>query len=373
MLSTMPKKVNYNLPDGVSLDRDWRTREARYYYRPKDKSRKKVRLIEVPGTDEFLEEVACARLNVPYTRKGEEPAEPQIILDRTPKPGTVDWLVAEYKRRIRGKINDTLLARRATILEDVCDYKFGGVRCGDLPYSDMLRRHVLEMRDDLRSTPGAQNEIKRAISAMFSWALDKDIEGVTHNPAGKITLLYSGDGFHTWSVEEVRQYEARHPSGSKARLMLHLGLYTGLRLDSLAILGRQHIRDGQLKIRPNKTKKSSGVTVEIPVLSVLQQTIDESAVGNLTFLITEKGKPFSTKGLGNKMREWCDQAKLFDCTAHGLRKAGATIAAENGATDEELMAIFGWTTKNQTTVYTKKARRKKMAAGAMHKLIPEQN
>lgn len=28
-------------------------------------------------------------------------------------------------------------------------------------------------------------------------------------------------------------------------------------------------------------------------------------------------------------------------------KAGATVAAENGATDEELMAIFGWTTKAQ--------------------------
>ncbi|OWK26270.1 hypothetical protein AJ87_02755 [Rhizobium yanglingense] len=37
------------------------------------------------------------------------------------------------------------------------------------------------------------------------------------------------------------------------------------------------------------------------------------------------------------------------------------------------MAIFGWTTKKQTTLYTKQANRKKLAAGAMHKLIPEQN
>ncbi|ASY57964.1 hypothetical protein [Sinorhizobium sp. CCBAU 05631] len=59
------------------------------------------------------------------------------------------------------------------------------------------------------------------------------------NPAAKIKLLHSGDGFHTWTVEEVRQFEARHPAGSKARLMLHLALYTGLRLDSLAVLGRQ--------------------------------------------------------------------------------------------------------------------------------------
>jgi integrase len=81
--------------------------------------------------------------------------------------------------------------------------------------------------------------------------------------------------------------------------------------------------------------------------------------------------PFSVKGLGQKMRDWCDQAELFHCSTYGLRKAGATIASENGATDEELMAIFGWTTKNQTTTYTTKARRAKMAAGAMHKLMPE--
>ncbi|WP_457814034.1 site-specific integrase [Sinorhizobium meliloti] len=204
---------------------------------------------------------------------------------------------------------------------------------------------------------------------MFSWAVESDLASV--NPASQIKLLYSGDGFHTWTIGEVRQFEAKHPIGSKARLMLHLALYTGLRLNSLAILGRQHIRNGTLTIRPEKTRKSSGVTVEIPVLPELQKTIDESSTGNLTFLVTEFNKPFTVNGLGNKMRDWCDQAELFHCTTHGLRKAGATIAAENGATDEELMAIFGWTTKNQTTTYTKKARRKKMAAGAMRKLLPE--
>jgi integrase len=363
----MPKKLNDKLPKGVSLDREWRTREARYYFRAPGCS--KVRLRETPGTEAFDKEVACARLGVPYEPAG-TPPKATPTLKRQHEEGTVDWLLEQYKRRIKGKINDTLLARRSTILEDVCNYKFGERRCGDLPYKDMMRRHVLDMRDDLRETPGAQNEIVRAISALFSWAIENDIEGVQSNPAAKIKLLYSGDGFHTWTVDEVRQYEATHAAGSKARLLLHLALYTGLRLNNLAILGRQHVREGVLTIRPEKTKKTSGVTVEIPVLAELKTTIDESPLGNMTFLVTEFGKPFSTKGLGNKVREWCNEAQLFHCSTHGLRKAGATIAAENGATDEELMAIFGWTTKNQTTHYTKKARRKKIAGAAMYKLIP---
>jgi len=73
------------------------------------------------------------------------------------------------------------------------------------------------------------------------------------------------------------------------------------------------------------------------------------------------------------MRDWCDQAGMPQCSTHGLCKAGATIAAENDATDDELMAIFGWTTKQRTTLHTKKANRRNLAGRTMHELIPEQN
>jgi integrase len=365
----MPKKVTDKLPKGVSMDRDFRTREPRYYFRAA--GQKKIRLRETPGTPLFENEVACARLGVPYLPDGPT-IQPQPVAPREKPKDSIDYLVEEYKRRTSGRVNDILWGRRARMLEEISGYLFGTTRCGALPYADMKRRHVLEMRDALRTTPGAQNEIIRALSAMYSWAIENDIEGVSTNPAAKIRLLRSGDGFHTWTVDEVKAFEAKHPVGSKALLLLHLGLFTGLRLKDLAVLGRQHIRNGALTFRPGKTEKSSNIVVEIPVLPTLQATIDASKTGNMTFMVTEFDKPFSVNGLGNRMRKWCDEAGLPHCTTHGLRKAGATIAAENGATDEELMAIFGWTTKNQTTTYTKKARRKLIAAGAIHKLIPEQ-
>jgi len=86
------------------------------------------------------------------------------------------------------------------------------------------------------------------------------------------------------------------------------------------------------------------VKLELPVLAVLQKIIDASPCGHLTFLVTEFGKPFTAKGFGSKFRAWCDEAELPHCTAHGLRKAGAVIAAENGATPHQLMSIFGWRT-----------------------------
>jgi integrase len=70
-------------------------------------------------------------------------------------------------------------------------------------------------------------------------------------------------------------------------------------------------------------------------------------------------------GFGNKFRDWCDEADLPHCTAHGLRKAGACIAAENGATEKQLIAIFGWQTMKEAAHCTKMANQKKLAASAM--------
>ena len=60
------------------------------------------------------------------------------------------------------------------------------------------------------------------------------------------------------------------------------------------------------------------------------------------------------------------------CTAHGLRKAGATIAAERGASERQLMAIFGWQTSKQAVLYTRAAEQKVLAGGAMTLLSIEQ-
>jgi len=55
-------------------------------------------------------------------------------------------------------------------------------------------------------------------------------------------------------------------------------------------------------------------------------------------------------------------------SAHGLRKAAATRAANDGATAHELVAIFGWIDIKEAEIYTWAADRKRLAARAMGKL-----
>jgi hypothetical protein len=113
------------------------------------------------------------------------------------------------------------------------------------------------------------------------------------------------------------------------------------------------------------TEKLAELTAEVARSKGID-VIDLSPCGELTFLVNDLGRPFSDAGIGNKFRDWCDQAELFHCSAHGVRKAGATIAAVNGATTKQLMAIFGWDSIKQAELYTRAAEQKQMAADAMH-------
>jgi len=106
----------------------------------------------------------------------------------------------------------------------------------------------------------------------------------------------------------------------------------------------------------------------LPVLPALQVILDASPVGDLTFLVNDLGRPFTDAGFGNKFRQWCDQADLKHCTAHGLRKAGTVIAANNGATAHQLLAIFGWSSLEMAELYTREADQARLAESAMHLL-----
>jgi hypothetical protein len=94
----------------------------------------------------------------------------------------------------------------------------------------------------------------------------------------------------------------------------------------------------------------------IPLLLALEAIIAQSPTGDLTFLATESGRPLrSGDSFGNWFRDACREAGLPDRSPHGLRKAGATFAAENGATAHQLMAIYGWVTLAQAERYTRVA------------------
>jgi integrase len=174
-------------------------------------------------------------------------------------------------------------------------------------------------------------------------------------------------GFHCWTDEEIAQFEARHPIGSKPRLAFALLLYTGQRRGDVIKMGRQHIKDGVLTITQEKT----GTTVAVPVHPQLRAAIDASAGinTNLTFIVTERGRPFPGHSFTAWFRKHCDDAGLPKrCVVHGLRKAAARRLAEAGCTVHEIAAITGHVTLREVERYTKAVDRERLARSAMARL-----
>lgn len=174
--------------------------------------------------------------------------------------------------------------------------------------------------------------------------------------------------------EEVQAYREHHQIGTKARLALELMLNVGARISDACRIGRQHESNGWLKFVAWKNRnKKSRRTIECPITPELRAAIDATETGDLTYLINDLGKAFTIDGLGNKVREWCDQAGLPRCSSHGLRKAAAVTLAENGATAPELRAIFGWAKLETAETYIRQAQSRVMAGNAFARLDEYRN
>lgn len=273
--------------------------------------------------------------------------------------GTFRWLVERYKAsaKFAGLAKETQTFR-AGILDRVVK------TAGDLRLSQITRSMLAEGRDRRAETPFAAINYLKVMNQVFAFAVDAGY--LSSNPAKGIERPSPAtDGHHTWTVAEVRRYQAKWPVGTRERLAMDLLLYTGLRRGDLVQLGRQHVRNGIIRYRATK----NGVEIVLPMLPVLQLTIDAGPTGDLTYLATMRNTPWKKESFGTWFAGACKAAKVPG-RAHGLRKAGATIAAENGASDQQLMAIFGWTNPEQAAVYTRTASRAKMAAMGIGMLVP---
>jgi integrase len=355
----MPRR----LPPGCVEDRD-RHGNIRVYYRAKN--RPKVRLRGTPWTAEFMSEYDTAKgETLPTQRKG-------ITL------GTWRWLCvkyfsecAEYKRLDARTQHVRRQILEGTFEEPIAPGSPKHFR--DFPLSRMTADAVEVLRDRKIHTPESANARIKAMRQVFKFGVKKKL--APRNPALDVEYFKSGsEGFHTWTPGEVQQFEERHPIGTKARLALALLLFTGQRRSDIIRFGKQHAKGGKLTFTQHKGRNRKPKRLTLPILPELQQVIEGTACGDLTFLVNDWGRPFTDAGFGNKFRDWCNQAGLQHCSAHGLREAGATIAANNGATSRQLMAIFGWDTLKEAERYTRNADQQRLAEDAMPLLrTQEQN
>lgn len=336
----------------------------------------KIRITETEGSPEFYARVAT------LTRETEiAPILPTRDAGlATPAAGTFGALALAYMASSAFLDYDgATIKKRRNLLGHMVEERVTPDDASrlfrDMPLDRVSAANLDVLRDRAaKITKGQANERVKALRAMFKWASlpaqRPQWPTLRSNPAaGLKTIKVASDGWHTWTMDEIEQYERRHPPGTRAHMAMTIALYTGARRSDIIRLGRPHVRGQVLRWTAYKGRRKDPMPIEIDILPPLAEALARGPLGEVTWLQNELGRPFTHAGFGNWFADRCAEAGLPHCSAHGLRKAGATRAAENGATAHMLMAMFGWKTLAQAERYTRAAERRKMAKAGMQTLM----
>lgn len=379
----MPK--HSRLPPYITRDKGPDGKERFYYRRP---GQKKIRIHGVPYTPAFMARYAQAMGgdNVVAITPGPIPERRKV--------NDFNWLCERYYESAEfGSLDDTLskpMRRRIfTRISKMPIKPNSQLVFGDMPLTQWNRQAVRAIRDRIAEKhldekgkpaggPSMANEFRKSLRVLFAWAVDAG--HMETNPASDFKNLKPKNigGHHTWTIEEVEQYEAKWSVGTRERVALGLLLYTGQRASDVRQFGPKHVKvrteideDGNefkrnwLVFTQHKNRNSSPVHLEIPIRPELSELIE--GIDTEAFLINTLGKPLDRSGFTDFFAEACIAAGVPG-RSHGLRKAAAVRLAENGATDKEIMAITGHQTLAEVTRYTKMANQKKLAASATEKV-----
>lgn len=313
----------------------------RYFRRP---GFPRVRLPGLPGSAEFMEAYQQALQ-----------LAPQPLGTKRNKAGSVAAVVAAYldsTLHFASRAKGTQTQRR-TILERFRE------QYGDYPVGSMPPKFIAAVLT--KKKPHAARNWLQTLRALCQFAVEQQY--MREDPTRGLKLpSVKSPGHHTWTDAEIAQFEAHHPIGSKARLALGLLLYTAQRRGDVIEMGVQHVRNGTVVLRQQKTNKP----MVIPIRPELQAILDGTPSQHLTFLPTKSGQPYQPRSFSRQFRKWCDEAGLPKrCTAHGLRKAACRRMAEAGCSANEIAAWSGHATLTEIKRYTDAADQERMARNAM--------
>jgi integrase len=320
----------------------FRDRHGKWRWRARGKGKPTVMLSGEYGSPEFE-----AAWNAWANGKPLEVGKNRVV------PGTISALLIDYYQSPEFNVlaHATQKTYRATL------ERFREKNGTKFVTSITTHGIVSGIRDKLKAD--AWNMMLRALRHLCRYAVAR--AKMASDPTNGLRKAKTGksDGFHTWTIEEVEQFEKRHPLGTKAHVALSVLLYTAQRRGDAVALGRQHERDGGTSLRFRQRK--TGEWLELPIVAPLRAAIDACPPKGLTFIETTYGRPFTAAGFGNWFRDRCNEADLLHCSAHGLRKAAATRLADAGCTVHEIKAITGHKSLSEVQRYTKAADQKRLA------------
>jgi integrase len=283
-----------------------------------------------------------------------------IPLTPRAKPGTISDLLPRYYESAKFKRGGYDWRRQRKAVLEAFREEYGDDPVAAFRPKDIDR--IVSLKIDKADGKGGTHAAKRLreqLDLLFRFAVRQ--EWIRTNPVeASEEVDHRAIGFYAWTEEDIAKYRECWPLGTKQRLALELMLWTGARRGDARLLPPP--RNGRIKGRAGKTGKAFDLPVAPPLVAAIEAM---AAVGLTTLLVTEYGKPFTAAGFGQWFKKQCLRAGLPQCTAHGLRKALARRAADQGVQQQGLKALGQWSGDREVATYVAGANQTRLAENAL--------
>jgi enterobacteria phage integrase len=311
----------------------------------------RIRLPDDPTSAEFLAEYHAALTGQPLSAS-RDPAHRAA-------PNSIAALIASYKKSAEYlALRETSKTGYGPRLEALrSDH-------GHRTVAGLSRERIITgILQPFADRPGAALDTLKKLRILIRHAIN--IGWLKHDPSLGIKRPKIGR-IRSWTDDEIEQFKARWPLGTKQRAAFHLFLNLGQRRSDVVRMAQTHITPNRrIKVKQQKT----GAELLIPLHRDTIEALDAYDMQHIVIITTAYGKPFTVDGFSQWMRDAITAAGLpLECKPHGLRKAAGRMLAEAGATAKQIMAVLGHATLAEAQRYCDEADQAGLAEDAVIRL-----
>jgi integrase len=299
-----------------------------------------------------------------------------LLGSKTHVEGTMPHLCAEFKAHKLGKYTKPVQEDYGRYLDVIADEfeAFQVVEVTTKEFADFLREKFADKPNTARKYGAlAAKLFKYAVSGL-GLRQDNPIDQLdlgdfetarrtvllTHDQVRKIRAA----GMHSKPRKDNGK-EIPTASGPMFACIIDMAYLLWARAIDIRTLKEDQIEGGYIRIRPSKTKKSSGKVVDIHITPAIQSVIDRARAIKKTYKLpasnpylfpSQKGTPYAKTGLISMWDRAKDRAGIkADVTFKDLRSLGATDAAKAGKHLAEIQKRLVHTTSKTSEIYIKEA------------------
>lgn len=219
------------------------------------------------------------------------------------------------------------------------------------PFSQINNQSIFKWRNEMKAKGLSKNTIANKVKILKTYLNRAKEDGIIFDYPKRALTISEEKGRRTALSKnqlkramELYQFGELSEGASQTLRCFLFSCFTGLRYGDIASLNPDNIIDRYLIVTPQKTRKSTGKHIKIPLSNLAELLIDRNSDKPL-------GKVLSNQKMNKNLKKIGTYIGIDNITYHMSRHTFATIYLELGGSVHTLKDLLGHSKLELTMVY----------------------